>query len=265
MTLEQVIANLDLPDGARVDRRVAKKLVAEYSPRHRGKAIRQGIERLRWIAALKPGNCAIPAGVIPQAVLDKPVGETFPVEEVSVLTLEARSDAHLPTVVKAIHEAIPYLVLLLTTQENRLHISLAWKRPSLSQQAKSVLLVGLQDAQPVDLTAPEPLQSALLDALAVGAPPVRDLAALYRRWAAALLAARVATVTGTFELVQDADSLESRQALLDEYGRLSKEIPRLTREFKRATQLRDRVELSTKIKCVEAELARVAARLNESH
>ena len=63
MTFDRVIASLAIPDDARVDRRVPKKLLVEQgAPTAADKRqIQDGIEEMSWIAALKPTNIAVPA------------------------------------------------------------------------------------------------------------------------------------------------------------------------------------------------------------
>ncbi len=58
-----VIAALALPAEARVDQRVPKKLLMEQgAPTAADKRqIQDGIEELRWVAALKPSNIGVPA------------------------------------------------------------------------------------------------------------------------------------------------------------------------------------------------------------
>lgn len=56
MTGDEAIAALDLPPGARVDRRVPKTLLLEHgAPTAAGRRhINEGIAQILWVAALKP-------------------------------------------------------------------------------------------------------------------------------------------------------------------------------------------------------------------
>ena len=63
MTAAALLAALDLPAAARVDKRVPKKLMLENgAPTAADKRlINDGIEELFWLASLKPGNSGVAA------------------------------------------------------------------------------------------------------------------------------------------------------------------------------------------------------------
>ena len=65
MRADELIAALDLPTAARVDRRVPKKLLLENGAPTAAdrRLIAESIESLVWVAALKPTTVGIPAFV----------------------------------------------------------------------------------------------------------------------------------------------------------------------------------------------------------
>lgn len=259
MTLEEAIDRLALPATARVNRRIAKKLLVEKSPRTFRKAIEQGIEQVQWVAVLKPATCALAAGA---AHLSG--GAAVQVDELSVLTLTTRDGARVPALVEAVHRAVLYHVLLWVHEAAGLSVSTAWKRPSLAH-AEQVVLAGEPQRSP-RLPPGEllPHQAGFVEALAVTSAPVRDLAALYQRWSAAVLGAQVAEITGDFALPASPADVEERRTLLDEHQRLTEQVAGLARELRRATQVRDRVDLSTRLKRAEQDLAHLRGRLAPS-
>ena len=62
MTVQNLIAALDLPGSCRVDQRVPKKLLIENgAPTASDKRqINDGIEEIQWLAALKPNTIGVP-------------------------------------------------------------------------------------------------------------------------------------------------------------------------------------------------------------
>ena len=256
MNLDAVIEGFELPAAARVDRRVPKKLLADNSPRRVRVAIEQGIEQLRWVAVLKPGNTAIPTGTFHPSD-----GDPVPVAEVSVLVLALREDARSPEAVEVVHRAVPYHILLLAEQAGQIQVSVAWKRRSLTQADQFVLLDGPLVAPACEMANMAAHQEAFLAHLALGQQPGRDLAQVYQGWASAVLAAQAALITGQFRPLADAAANLTRQSLLAEHGRLVVEIAGLASRLRQATQVRDRVELGYQLKQAEAGLDRLRSLL----
>jgi hypothetical protein len=112
MTAESVISALSIPPQARVDQRVAKKLLVENgaaTPTDK-RWINDGIEELTWIAALKPTTIGV-------AAYSDSVREYL---EIAVLSLILRPDAKTGRLIELVHRAIPYPVLLITSSTDNL-------------------------------------------------------------------------------------------------------------------------------------------------
>ena len=137
MTFDRVIASLAIPDDARVDRRVPKKLLVEQgAPTAADKRqIQDGIEEMSWIAALKPTNIAVPA-------FRDDVREYL---EIAVLTATLRSNAKPTRLLELIHRAIPYPLVLLAAHGGAVYFSLAHKRWSQGEKGKVVIEERLPD------------------------------------------------------------------------------------------------------------------------
>ena len=123
------IATLALPDSAVVDRRVPKTLLTENcAPTAADKRrIREGIEEIRWLAALKPNT----VGVAPYR------DATREYLEIAILNLTLRPVAHPGRLSQLVHRAIPYPVLLFAWRGESLGISLAHKRWSQGEAGKN--------------------------------------------------------------------------------------------------------------------------------
>ena len=145
MNVAAVIAALALPEEARVDQRVPKKLLVEQGAPTAAdrKHIQDGIEELTWVAALKPTNIGVPEFR----------DDSREYLEIAVLTADMRPAAKLARLTELIHRAIPYPLVLVSSQGESHHVSLAHKRFSQNERAATVLDSGVVVA-PALRTAP---------------------------------------------------------------------------------------------------------------
>ena len=251
MNSSELIVALGLPDGARVDQRVPKKLLVENgAPTAADKRhINEGIEEVHWIAALKPTTIGVPEH-------RDAVREYL---EIAVLSLKLRVEAKAGRLVELVHRAIPYPVLLVTENTARPGLSAVHKRWSQGEAGKTVL-----DGEVVSVEWNNDLDTdrwpAFRDALALGKQPRTTLYALYQGWIDTLLALQAARVTGAFAVAATAEHAALRRDALQECARLDAEIARLRATAAKEKQMSRRVELNLELKRVEA--AQAIARAN---
>ena len=252
MNAATVIAALELPPGARVDRRVPKTLLLEHgAPTAADKQrINEGIEELQWVATVKPTTIGVPA-------LRDDVREYL---EIAVLSVTLRAEAKKDRLAELIHRAVPYPVFLLVAEGTRLTLSLAHKRWSQGEDGATVL-----DGEPVTVTItasePDGPQSLFCDALSLAHQPRADLYQLYQGWIDTLLAQLVARVTGLFAVATSPDQAATRREALRECARLDSEIARLRAVAAKEKQVRKQVALNLELKSAEAARAAALARL----
>lgn len=257
MTLNEVIAGLNLPPAATSGaRRVPKNAVVEHLPRPLARAFDEGTERLRWVATLKAATVGLASGSLALST-----GDPVPVPELLVFRLEAREGARVPALVEAVHRAVYMHLLLIVEHQGALNLSTALKRGSLADAQKVVLSGDPVVAPPLMLAGLRPWEAELLAALALDHRPEADLGTLYQRWSGALMGGQVAGISGHFRLVTEPAGLALREGLLADFHRTTAELGTLSRELGRASQVRDRVDLSTRLKRAEADLARIRALL----
>jgi hypothetical protein len=247
---QEFIEALELPPASMVDKRVPKTLLIENgAPTAADKrAIRDGVESLRWLASLKPSNCGVP-------VYRDAEREYL---EIAVLQLVLRGVARRARLIELVHRAVPYPVLLLTTGGVTLEVevTVAEKRQSQAESGKVVLdempygaaLGGLGEHGNRDVGA----------ALAMAAQPRADMRSLYRGWADVLTAVRAASETGRFTV--SSDSADRREAL-DELLRLDAEVARLRGLAERERQTARLVDVNLELKRLEAARAAALQRL----
>ena len=252
MTVDQLLAALDLPDSSRVDRRVPKKLLVENGAVVAAdkRLIDEGVEELRWIATLKPTTIAIPE-------YRDGVREYL---EIAVLSLVLDPDGKAPRLLELVHRAIPYPVVLVSLQSKTPGISLAHKRWSQGEAAKTVIDGGVTKTEWAD-GRDDKHAHEFLKTLALTHQPKGSLWTLYQGWVDSLVALQAARRTGAFTTFGSSEESEARRLALEECSRLEAEIAKLKAAASKEKQIPRQVELNLKLKRVEAELGEARSRL----
>ena len=248
-----MIAALNLPVSSRVDERVPKKLLLENvaSTASDKRQINDGIEEIRWLAAIKPHTIG---------VLDYR-DEVREYLEIAVLSLVLRGEAKSARLVELVHRAVPYPVLLIVMQDKHLSLSLAHKRWSQSESDKvvvdgAIVEVALESRDPVPA-----IEEQFMQALALDRQPRTTLYDLYQGWMDTLHALHAARLTGIFAVSATSDQASTRRLALQECRRLSGEAARLQGLAAKEKQLARLVDLNLELKRVQAELTVAKGRL----
>jgi hypothetical protein len=242
MNVESVVSALSLPPQARVDQRVAKKLLVENgaaTPTDK-RWINEGIEELTWVAALKPTTIGVAA--FSDAVRDY--------LEIAVLSLALRSEARTGRLVELVHRAIPYPVFLITSDSDSLSLSVAHKRHA-QNEAELVVL----DDEVTAAELPDTGQkAAILQQLSLKRQPKANLMTLYQGWRECIEAISASQITGRVLAATDPAAAAARREALAEHTRLTRVIAGLKAQAQRESQIPRRVELNLEIKRLEATL-----------
>ncbi|CAJ2906097.1 Uncharacterised protein [Burkholderia pseudomallei] len=271
--IDDVVSALALPDRARVDQRVPKKMLAQHGAATATdrRLLTDGIEELQWIAALKPGTVAIPEY--------RADGREY--LEVAVLGMLVRAThgktSQLLRLAELVHRAVPYPVLLIQALVSgtevktdgsppmravQLAISLAHKRAAQNETGKVVLdselvRTELSGADGTVTTVTDPLR----EALALDRQPHRDLMALYQGWMDCLTAAEAARITGRFRLSAGPTQAAEQREALRECHRLEQEMVRLRNQAAKERQIAKQVDLNLALQRLQADLNAARARL----
>ncbi|MBN8992426.1 MAG: DUF4391 domain-containing protein [Rhizobiales bacterium] len=244
--IQPIFDALGLPPEARVDARVPKKLLVEQgvpTPADK-RAIQEGIDELQWLAVCKPTTIGVPAFV-------DDVREYL---EIAVVACAFRPGAKAARLIELIHRAIPYPVMLVTSDDDGVSLSVAHKRHAENRAGKVVIeRVVLTIVFPPKLEAPEHLR--FLEALSLARQPRLDLCTLYDGWLTRIEALNAARLNGAFLATDDAASIVRRRNALEAYFLLTREITGLRVRVAREKQLNRRVDLNLEIQRREAELA----------
>ena len=235
MNVADLIAALDLPDAARVDQRVPKRLLVEHgAPTAADKRrINDGIEEVYWLAALKPTTVGVPA-------FRDTVREYL---EIAVLRATLRADSKADRLAELTHRAVPYPVLLIAVQGDVISLSLAHKRWSQGEAGAMVLdgdLVGADLSAGLDGA----LGQGFREALPLARHARTHLFALYQSWMDTVLTLLAARVTGTFASPDSPEHAVARRNALTQCARLDAEIARLRAAAAKERQVARQVEIN---------------------
>ena len=246
------LAALALPEGALVDRRVPKSLLIDNGAPTAAdrRRIREGIEELRWVAALK-------ATTIGVAEFRDGTREYL---EIAVLNLILRSGADSARLAELVHRAVPYPVLLIATQEHAPEISLAHKRWSQGEAGKTVIDGEIITSGDLDGRSDEST-NAFGSSLALDQQPRATLHALYQGWIDTVEALNAAQITGEFTMPTSPTEATDRSAALRDYGQLETRIAELRLAAEKERQIARKVEINLELARQRANLAAARARL----
>lgn len=251
MVAEDITTALQLPEQARVNQRVSKKLLIEnLAPTAADRQqINEGIEEIQWVAALKPASCGIPAYRDAQREY----------VEVAVLHLTLRPSARPARLIELLHRAVPHPTLLIVSTPDSVQLSLSHKRWSQNEAGKTVLDGEITTA--TMLPAAPQITSAFLETLSLERQPRSDLSIFYQGWIDTLLALQAAQHTGSFRPANNLLDATARRQALQACIELQGQIAALRAEAQRAQQIARQVELNLQLKQLQQALSEAQTRL----
>jgi hypothetical protein len=245
-----IISALALPASCRVDQRVPKKMLVENgAPASADKRlINDAIKEIHWLAVLKPNTVGV-------AEYRDDVREYLEIAVLVVTLHDEMMPAKRSRLIELIHRAVPYPVLLLLDEGQKLTLSLAHKRWAQNEAGK-VVLEG--DVVTIVLDSDLTMEHPFARALALARQPQTNLLALYQSWLDCLTAWQVAKVTGRFTLSDTPAKAAARRETLRICQRLEQEGARLRALAVKEKQMAKQVKLNLALKHIDAEL--IAAR-----
>lgn len=255
MTGDELLEALQLPSTATAARRrVAKSLLEEHGAATAAdrRAIKAGIERIQWLAALTPDTVGVASYRDEQREYNGIV----------VVHIELRPGARVSRLLELLHHAMPHPAVIMlggaaesapSGMQASTKLSAAHKRWSRNEQGKTVLdgdlLVTLSP------TPDEPFTAAFTAALALARQPATSMLSLYQGWIDTLQALEAARRTGAFVLLAEAGRRSARDRALRQCTELDARIKQLRAAAGREKQMPRRVELNLEIRRAEAERA----------
>ena len=241
ISTDTIIAALALPQAARVDRRIPKKVLIDQAPltpaQRRG--ISERIESLHWIASIKPTTAAIPVGQGDGAY-----------GEINVIAANIRGDKSIIKLVEQLHRAVPYPVILITTSPLGIGLHLQHKR---SSKASADEIVPDGPVVATTLHGAEGAIESLITDLALAEQPRSDINACYSGWIEVVETIEASRITGKYRRPTTAPDAAAQRTSLERHRELDTQIAALRGQAKRERQINRRVELNNQIKALEHE------------
>lgn len=255
MSIDELIRALALPESTRLNQRVPKKLLAEQEVATAAdkRQIQDGVDEVCWLAALKPHLIGVPA-------YEDHARQYL---ELAVLRLTLKPGTKPGRLVELLHRAVPYLVLLLTSSDAGIGISLVHLRRSQNEADKTVL-----DGDLLAVTLPTENPGAALTgfcaAFSLAQQPQADLRALYQGWMDTVAALDIAGETGCFQpSLSRQQAAERHQALL-QCRDLAVRIAQLERQAAKERQLARQVALNQTLQQLRRDRSMFVGRLKNS-
>jgi len=249
MTVDQLLQTLALPDSTRVQQRVPKKLLVEHgaATAHDKRLIQDGIDEIIWLASLKPHLIGVP----------EHEDEHRHYREAAVLSLALRPGTRTARLVELLHRAVPHPVLLATTVDGSLGLSVTHLRRSQTEAGQTVLDGPVMSAQ----VPPGGGGVAFQTALALANLPRANLHALVQGWIDTIAALDVAQETGSFVPSTSRAEAEVRHAALQQLRDLQAQAAELRARAVKERQLARQVALSDELRSISAQMDSLRQRL----
>jgi len=250
MTAQDIIAALDLPGNCRVDRPISPKLLIENVAPNPGdkRQINNCIERIDWLAALKPNNIGVPE-------YRDDVREYREIAVLSVALKAGPDTTEKPgRLAELIHRAIPYPTVLLLKAQQGLILSVAHKRWAQNEADKVILDGDVVAVRLIDCASSSPVEINFLQVLALRRQPQATLHALYQGWVDCIQALQAAHLTGAFKLAGNPEQAARRRQALQSCQRLELEAAGLRAQADKEKQVARQVEMNLELVRVKTEL-----------
>lgn len=255
LSSDRLIAALCLPAAALVSQRVPKKMLAENGAATSAdrKLLQDHIEEITWVAALKPTNFGVAEYRDEQ--------RTYLESAVLCVTLRQvdGKSAKVTRMAELVHRAIPYPVVLVLDDGERLYVSLVHIRWA-QQEADRTVLDGELVQGIFERTSSADV-SAFLSALDLSKQPRSELFSLYQGWMDTLCAWQVAAVTGRFEASTTPLQAVDRRTALRRCRELDTQIASLRSLASKEKQMARQVTANLEIQALLAERHQAFLRL----
>lgn len=240
--VDRLVAALALPESTRVNQRVPKKLLAELGTATAvdKRQVQNGVDEVQWLASLKPHLIGVPAFKDAQREY----------LEVAVLSLKLKPGTKPGRLAELVHRAVPYPVLLLTSWDLGVSLSLAHIRASQNEADKTVL-----EGPLLTVLLPNDVHgSDFCAAVALAKQPQADLFALYQGWQDTASALDIAQETGRFQPSLTREQAAARHAALQDCRQLKAQIAQLRGEAEKEKQIARQVALNQEIHAAQSQL-----------
>jgi len=200
------------------------------------KALKDDVERIRWVYTLKPATVNIAAYSDDEREYD----------EIAVLQIDLTTAIRAQRIAAFVNKAIPYPIVIVFSLADVMAISVADKRVNQADKSKWVI----DDAWMTDWfnpDAPNTAQQEFMRDLSIKTLSFVNFYAFYTDIKNRVIALNAATKSGAYALVSD-EGTHSRAETLRQLDRLAQEKAELQNKMAKETQMGRQIDMATQIK-----------------
>ena len=251
--MDILLQKLNIPESCLIDKPVFKKLFLENAELNATdkKALKEDVDKVRWLYTLKPGTINIP----------KYTDDEREYLEIAILHVELSNTSRIKRIAEFIHKAIPYPLILLFSHASDVCMSLTDKRINRADKSKWVVEDGwLTDCFNPEL--PDELQSKFLEDIEIPKQDFSNLYVFYQGMKQCLIALHAARKTGKYQLTPDGGaSIQDRALAVRAIEKHEAEIKELKNKLKNEKNMGKQVELNTHIKQITDRISLIKNKL----
>ena len=238
--IDVLLQKMAIPESCLIDKPVFKKLFLENADLNATdkKALKEDVDKVRWLYTLKPGTINIP----------KYIDDEREYLEIAVLHVVLSNAARIKRIAEFIHKAIPYPLILLFSHTSGVCMSLADKRINQADKSKWVVEdIWLNDCFNPD--QPDEYQARLLEDVKIVKQDYANLYVFYQGMKQCLIALHAARKTGKYQLIPDSGAnIQDRALAIRAIEKHEAEIQELKNKLKKEKNMGNQVELNTQVK-----------------
>ena len=235
--------HMAIPEKCLLNKPLFKKLFQEHTDLDitDKKALKNDIEKIRWVYTLKPATVNI------AAYRD----DAREYDEVAVIQIDLSSANRAQRIATFVNKAIPYPIVLVFSFSDTIAISVADKRINQADRSKWVV----EDAWMTEwfnTDAPDKAQQQFMQDMTIKSLSFVNFHAFYTDIKNRVIALNTATRSGNYQVVSP-EKTESRRENLTRIAELERAITELRSALKKEMQFNKKLELNVSVKeCQEA-------------
>ena len=249
--IQDFLDALDIPDVCLLNKTLFKKLFLESGQLDvtDKKALRDDIEKIRWLYTLKPSTINIAPYKDSEREYD----------EIAVLQLELSSATRAKRIGAFVNKAIPYPLVLMFTHGDSLAISVADKRINQVDKAKWVAEDGWITHW-FNPSTPKAAERQFMDDLSIENLSFLNFYAFYADIKNCVIALNASQRSGVYGITSKAQT-DTRLKSLRRIDELEKEMAELRGALKKETQFNTKLKLNVAVKDCQDEITRLEEKL----
>lgn len=270
ISFDEFLECLDVPSSCELNKPIFKKMFSEATDGKKAildaadkKALKDDIEKIRWLYILKPNTI----NIAPY----KDSEREYP--EIAILHVELSSAVNSKNIYRRIanfiNRAIPYPLVILFTCEGdgaqNLSLVLADKRINQADKEKWVIEDSIHSYW-INLASVSAAEMSFFESLKINNLPFTNFFAFYQALIERLVAIKCAEHSGDFSLEKTGQLNEKASSIarldrLRELERLEAQRSEISNKLKKIKQMGKQVELNTQIKKINDEIANIKGSL----